>query len=210
MFRHAVIIQRPSLRRPVHSCPASLGRPTPLSAVSFRRSYAWNHDYRRLSQNLSAIIRELTYLDIHDDGKRVLMLDDSGFCQCNPSPLMWEPGFWNLTDREAESFRALLLKGGFAIFEDFDGASQWANSSADAPGAPEGGRASRQPHQLQRILPMKDIDAIVTRCRNPAQPTSDLRGHDPSRRLIVWPTMTTTCRILGMVGSETLSVRRVE
>lgn len=38
---------------------------------------------------------------------------------------MWEPGFWNLTDREALAFRAYLLKGGFAVFEDFDGAAQW-------------------------------------------------------------------------------------
>jgi hypothetical protein len=40
---------------------------------------------------------------------------------------MWKPGFWTLTDREAESFRAYLLKGGFAIFEDVDGTTQWAN-----------------------------------------------------------------------------------
>jgi hypothetical protein len=41
---------------------------------------------------------------------------------------MWEPGFWSLTDREAECFRAYLLKGGFAVFEDFDGRQRWANS----------------------------------------------------------------------------------
>jgi Domain of unknown function (DUF4159) len=39
---------------------------------------------------------------------------------------MWEPGFWNLTDTEAAAFRAYLLKGGFAVFEDFDGPQQWA------------------------------------------------------------------------------------
>jgi len=102
---------------------------------------------------------------------------------------MWEPGFWNLTDREAESFRAYLLKGGFAIFEDFDGAQQWNVFEA----------------QMRRVLPdarfvkldnthrifdsffhINDIDAIV-------HPMSHIRpsyygvyeNNDPSRRLMV-------------------------
>ena len=50
---------------------------------------------------------------------------------------MWEPGFWKLTDREAATFRAYLLKGGFAIFEDFDGTAQWSNFEA----------------QMRRVLP---------------------------------------------------------
>ena len=32
-----------------------------------------------------------------------------------------------MSDGEAAAFRAYLQKGGFAVFEDFDGASQWAN-----------------------------------------------------------------------------------
>ena len=38
--------------------------------------HAWSHDYPRAEQNLSAIVRELTYLDIHDDGNEILTLDD--------------------------------------------------------------------------------------------------------------------------------------
>src|SRR6266540_2043024 len=90
---------------------------------------AWNHDYPRAEQHLSAIIRELTYLDVHDDGNEILALDDPDLFKF-PIALMWEPGFWNLTDREAESFSAYLLKGGFAVFEDFDGGAQWANFEA--------------------------------------------------------------------------------
>ena len=47
-----------------------------------------------------------------------------------------EAGFWSLTDREAERFRQYLLKGGFAIFDDFDG-EQWNNFEA----------------QMRRVLP---------------------------------------------------------
>jgi len=86
---------------------------------------AWNHDYPRAEQHLSEILRELTYLDIHVDGSRILTLDDPDLFR-HPIAFMWEPGFWVLSDREAESFRAYLLKGGFAVFEDFDGRAQWA------------------------------------------------------------------------------------
>src|SRR5947209_10080498 len=39
-------------------------------------SSAWNHDYPRAEQHLSQILRELTYLDIHTEGSRILSLDD--------------------------------------------------------------------------------------------------------------------------------------
>ena len=85
---------------------------------------AWNHDYPRAERHLSLIIRELTFARVRTDGDVVLALDDPDLFS-HPIVMMWEPGFWSLTDREAESFRAYLLKGGFAIFEDFDGPSQW-------------------------------------------------------------------------------------
>jgi hypothetical protein len=99
------------------------------SARGFRRGgfgTAWDHDYPRAEQHLSQILRELTYLDIRTDGSRILSLDDPELFRF-PIAFMWEPGFWTLTDPEAESFRAYLLKGGFAVFEDFDGPGQWAN-----------------------------------------------------------------------------------
>ena len=49
---------------------------------------------------------------------------------------MAEPGFWDPTDKEAESFRQYLLKGGFVIFDDFRG-DHWDNLQA----------------QMQRVLP---------------------------------------------------------
>jgi hypothetical protein len=85
---------------------------------------AWNHDYPRAEQHLSMIIGELTLTRIRTDADVILTLDDPELFN-HPIVMMWEPGFWNLTDREAESFRAYLQKGGFAIFEDFDGPEQW-------------------------------------------------------------------------------------
>ena len=164
------------------------GADRPSSHGRLGLQYAWSHDYPRAEQNLSAIIRELTYLDIHDDGNEILTLDDPDLFKY-PIALMWEPGFWTLTDREAESFRAYLLKGGFAIFEDFDGTTQWANFEAQMHRVLPEGRLMRldSSHQIfNAFFPMKDIEAIV-------HPMSHIRpsyygifeDNDPSRRLIV-------------------------
>ena len=91
-------------------------------------SNAWNHDYPRAEQHLSQILKEVTLIDIRTDGARILPLDDPELFKY-PIAYMWEPGFWSMTDREAERFREYLLKGGFAIFDDFDG-QQWNNFEA--------------------------------------------------------------------------------
>jgi hypothetical protein len=149
---------------------------------------AWNHDYPRAEQNLARIVRELSYLDIRTDASLILTLDDPELFKY-PIAFMWEPGFWVLSDPEAASFRSYLLKGGFAIFEDFDGHEQWANFE----------------RQMRRVLPearfvklendstifhsffdIKDINAIV-------HPMSRIRpnyygvfeDNDPSKRLMI-------------------------
>jgi hypothetical protein len=149
---------------------------------------AWNHDYPRAEQHLSRIARELTLMDIRTDSDLIVALDDPALLEY-PIAFMWEPGFWRLTDAEAAAFRAYLLKGGFAVFEDFDGPEQWRVFEA----------------QMQRVLPdyrlveldrrhpifdsffrIKDIDAIL-------HPMYGLKpsyygifeDNDPSRRLMV-------------------------
>jgi hypothetical protein len=102
---------------------------------------------------------------------------------------MWEPGFWSLTDREAESFRAYLLKGGFAVFEDFDGPSQWANFEAQMRRVLPGQRFVKldNAHAIfNTFFRIRDIDAIV-------HPMSRIRpsyfgvfeDDDPAKRLMV-------------------------
>jgi hypothetical protein len=149
---------------------------------------AWDHDYPRAEQHLSKILEEVTDIDVHTNGSRIFTLTDPELFR-HPIAYMWEPGFWNLTDREAESFRAYLLKGGFAVFEDFDGPEQWGNFEA----------------QMRRVLPdarfvkldgshrifesffrIHDVDAIL-------HPMSRIRpsyygifeDNDPERRLMV-------------------------
>ena len=101
---------------------------------------AWNHDYPRAERHLSLILRELTALDIRTDHSLILALDDPELFKY-PIAFMWEPGFWNLSDREATALRAYLLKGGLAVFEDFDGADQWGHFEA----------------QMRRVLPGRSV-----------------------------------------------------
>jgi hypothetical protein len=151
-------------------------------------STAWDHDYPLAEQHLSQILSELTAVDIRRDGSRVLTLDDPELFKF-PIAVMWEPGFWILSDREAESFRAYLLKGGFAVFEDFDGPSQWANFEAQMRRVLPGHRFVKLDNTqaiFNSFFNIRDIDAIV-------HPMSGIRpsyfgifeDNNPARRLMV-------------------------
>jgi uncharacterized protein DUF4159 len=78
----------------------------------------------RAEQYLSQILQEMTALDVHTDANRIPTPDDPELFKY-PTAFIWQPGFWNLTDREGEAFRGYLSKGGFAVFEDFDG-REWS------------------------------------------------------------------------------------
>ena len=99
------------------------------------RGSAWNHDFPRAEQNLMTILRELTLIDANTDGSLILSLSDPDLFKF-PIVYMWEPGYWTMTDIEAVRFREFLLKGGFAIFDDFE-RQQWNNFAA----------------QMRRVLP---------------------------------------------------------
>jgi hypothetical protein len=149
---------------------------------------AWNHDYPRAERHLSLIVKELTLVDMRVDHSRVLALDDPELFNY-PIAFMWEPGFWNLTDSEASAFRAYLVKGGFAVFEDFDGPQQWSHFEAQMRRVLPEGRFMKldNGHRIyDSFLHIKDIDAI-------GHPMYGIRpsyygifeDNDPSRRLMV-------------------------
>jgi hypothetical protein len=151
-------------------------------------SSAWNHDWPRAEQHLSMIIKDITFADIRTDADVILKLDDPQLFNF-PVAMMWEPGFWNLTDGEAESFRAYLLKGGFAIFEDFDGPEQWSVFESQMRRVLPEGRLVRidKSHRIfDSFFRIKDIDGIL-------HPMTGIRpsyygifeDNDPSRRLMV-------------------------
>ena len=122
-------------------------------------SSAWNHDFPRAEQNLMTIVRDLTLLDARTDGGLILALDDPRLFHY-PVAMMWEPGYWTMTDPEAARFREYLLKGGFAIFDDFE-LDQWNNFEAQMHRVlPEGTFVKLdQSHQIfDTFFRMKTID----------------------------------------------------
>jgi len=149
---------------------------------------AWNHDYPRAEQHLSQILKELTYLDIRLDGSRILTLDDPDLFKY-PIAFMWEPGFWTMTEVEARAFRAYLLKGGFAIFEDFDGPSQWKNFEEQMQRVlPEGrwAKLAKGERIFDSFFMIRDIDAIVHPMSHiPPNYYGLYEQNDPSKRLMV-------------------------
>jgi len=75
--------------------------------------------------HFTKIMEELSFLRVRTDGSNILALDDPELFNY-PVAYMAEPGGWQVSPAEAESFRSYLLKGGFAIFDDFRG-YDWEN-----------------------------------------------------------------------------------
>jgi hypothetical protein len=89
---------------------------------------AWAHDYPTADRNLGSIIDYITNMRVRLDGTNVLDLDDPRIFE-NPILYVSEPGYWRIQESEAKNLRAHLLKGGFIIFDDFEG-NHWNNLEA--------------------------------------------------------------------------------
>ena len=89
----------------------------------FRGGGGWEHDYPTADRNFEAII---TNMRVRLDGSNILDLDDPRIFE-NPIIYMSEPGRWTSNEEEAKNLRAYLLKGGFIMFDDFEGDWEWNN-----------------------------------------------------------------------------------
>jgi hypothetical protein len=90
------------------------------------RNNSWNHDYPNGDTNFSAILDYITNMRVRLDGTNVFDLDDEGIFE-NPILYVSEPGFWTTSASQAENLGKYLRKGGFIIFDDFEGEYQWQN-----------------------------------------------------------------------------------
>ncbi len=95
----------------------------------FRRGGSWAHDYPRADFHLSRLLDELTSMHAEVDGTNVLVLDDPNLFRY-PVAYISEPGYWTMSDAEAEGLRSYVMKGGFLIFDDFEHQREWGNLEA--------------------------------------------------------------------------------
>ena len=105
---------------------------------------AWSHDYPAGERHFMKILNEISYLGPKTDRSNILALDDPELFKY-PVAYMAEPGRWEMSDQEASAFRKYLLKGGFAVFDDFR-RYDWENFET----------------QIRRVLPearFYDLDA---------------------------------------------------
>ena len=93
---------------------------------------AWAHGYlpiregSRAENNLIKILNAVTNMNPHVDGTRVVNVADPELFEY-PVVYATEPGFMELSDRDAQAMREYLKKGGFIIFDDFRGPYDWEN-----------------------------------------------------------------------------------
>ena len=152
---------------------------------SGRGGNAWNHDYPRAEQNLAKILRELTLIDVNPDA-RILALDDPELFNY-PIAYMWEPGFWTMTDEQARRFRDYLLKGGFAIFDDFE-YDQWTNFEAQVRRMLPDARFVKldaSHHIFDTFFRMQDINFPHPMYNIPPNYFGVFEGNDESKRLMI-------------------------
>jgi hypothetical protein len=96
-----------------------------FTRLRYRSSPSWNHDYPRADRHLAQIVGEVSTARVHTDGSNVFDLDDPEMFR-HPLVYMSEPGWWDMTDAEAQCLRQYLLKGGLILFDDFEN-TQWNN-----------------------------------------------------------------------------------
>jgi hypothetical protein len=157
-----------------------------LAWESGRRGGAWDHDFPRAEQNLTLILKDLTLIDVNSEGSLILGLSDPRLFHY-PIVYMWEPGFWILSDAEALRFREYLLKGGLAIFDDFEG-PQWNHFEAQMRRVLPHGRFVRldKTHRaFDSFFRMTTIDFPHPMYGIKPSYYGIFEDNDPSRRLLV-------------------------
>jgi hypothetical protein len=91
----------------------------------FRGYPPWLHDFPDADRHFPKIVQELTSLAVRPDESVILSADDPELMKF-PFAYICEAGFWLPSDAEVAGMRNYLLKGGFLLFDDFDG-NHWYN-----------------------------------------------------------------------------------
>jgi len=154
---------------------------------------SWAHGYPLAEQNLMKIMKEISFLDAHDEVINTLSLDDPELFKY-PIAYIIEVSWWTLTDREAEALRAYMLKGGFVIVDDFKqpgdfGSPGWepfeANMQRVLPGVQFFDMQASHP-LFHAFFEINDLE-FVPQAYNAGKPI--FRGvyedNDPSKRLLM-------------------------
>jgi hypothetical protein len=100
-----------------------------FQSVQQRRNPGWSHDYPRAERNFLKILAEVSSVYTEPAAHTIVALASDEIMRY-PVLYFSEPGTWAISQEEIENFRGHLARGGFAIFDDFDGPWDWDNFQA--------------------------------------------------------------------------------
>jgi hypothetical protein len=89
----------------------------------YGRSGMWAIDYPEAEIHFTDGVERLTRVDVADDSYHVQIMDDALFDY--PWLFVQQPGYWYISDEEAERLREYLNRGGFLVVDDFHGMDEW-------------------------------------------------------------------------------------
>ena len=151
-------------------------------------SNAWNHDYPRADLHMQDVLKDVTTMEPVTGSSVILDLEDPAIFQ-HPILYMSEPGYWRITEQGAENLRTFLLKGGFIIFDDFDGPGHWESWLAQIKQVlPEYTPIEIGPSHavFQTFFQVDDIYIPNPLMRDPVKPTylGIFEHNDPNGRMM--------------------------
>jgi hypothetical protein len=120
------LAQRFGRRGPVISDPSPVNYDGQFVIVRlWYRSYpGWSYDYPDMEQNLTLILKDVSYIRAHPAGSNIFRMDDPELLKF-PVAYLSEPGYWYPSESEAAGMRNYLAKGGFLIVDDFHFDNEW-------------------------------------------------------------------------------------
>jgi hypothetical protein len=85
----------------------------------------WSHDWPVSEEHFMKIMAEVTKLDVNPGGHIISFQNED--CFKYPIAYLCEPGFLDLSEKEAQRMAEYLLRGGFLIVDDFRGEREFSN-----------------------------------------------------------------------------------
>jgi hypothetical protein len=102
----------------------------------------WSHDWPSSESHLMKIMAEVTKLDVNPGGH--ITSFDSEDCFKYPLAYLCEPGYLDLSEKEAHNMAEYLLRGGFLIVDDFRGEYELENFR----------------NQMKRVFPDRSLEEL--------------------------------------------------
>jgi len=105
-----------------------------------QREVPWHHDYPFGDEAFPAFVKEVSHINTGSAAYQIVDIDSPELFKY-PFAYLCEPGYLELTDKDAKNFRQYLERGGFVMVDDFRGQRHLQNLI----------------NQLKKVFPARNI-----------------------------------------------------